>query len=251
VNDGAAAVGFVVLVGIMSGPTDGPGSLAASLLWTLFGGVAIGGAIAGALLLVAGRTTDHLVEITLTTIAAYGSFLIAHDLGTSGVVASLTAGMVVGNVGWTGPITETSRDYVQSFWQYAAFLTNSLVFILIGGYEGSQGTTLFSLTSLTAIALVLLGRVLAVYPICALFAGSRLRVDLRHQHVLVWGGLRGALALALALALPGGLPHRGAIIAAAFAVVAFSVFAQGLTMLPLLRALKLTRGAAEEQEGAA
>jgi CPA1 family monovalent cation:H+ antiporter len=239
VNDGVSAVGFTLLVGLAAGPAIGPAEFGLSLVWTVFGGVLIGGAVAGALLLLAGRTSDHLVEITLTTIAAYGSFLIANDLGTSGVLASLTAGMVVGNVGWMGPITETSREYVRSFWQYAAFLANSLVFILIGGFEGSRATSLLNVTALAAIPLVLLGRVAAVYPLCALFARSRLRVPLRHQHVLVWGGLRGALALALALALPADLPNRAQIVACAFAVVAFSVFVQGLTLRPLLRWLKL------------
>jgi CPA1 family monovalent cation:H+ antiporter len=80
---------------------------------------------------------------------------------------------------------------------------------------------------------------LAVYPICALFAASRLRIDHRYQHVLVWGGLRGALALALALALPANIPERGEIIAVSFAVVAFSIFVQGLSMPFLIRRLRL------------
>jgi hypothetical protein len=102
VNDGAAAVGFTALVGLLSGPETGPAAFAASFLWTVLGGVLIGGLLSGALLLLAGRTSDHLVEITLTTIAAYGSFLIAQRLGASGVLASLTAGMVVGNVAHRG-----------------------------------------------------------------------------------------------------------------------------------------------------
>jgi len=92
-----------------------------------------------------------------------------------------------------------------------------------------------------AIGLVLIGRVAAVYPLCALFALSKLKVDIRYQHVLVWGGLRGALALALALAVPDSVPEKGAIIIAAFAVVAFSIFAQGLTMPRLIKVLDLKR----------
>jgi len=94
---------------------------------------------------------------------------------------------------------------------------------------------------LVAIALVTLGRAVAIYPLCALFARSRLKVDLRHQHVLFWGGLRGALALALALSLPEGLPHHDVIVVITFAVVAFSVFAQGLTITPLLHHSKYCR----------
>jgi len=80
------------------------------------------------------------------------------------------------------------------------------------------------------------GRAMAVYPCCLLYARSGLRVGMRHQHVLVWGGLRGALALALALALPSDVPQREAIVTVSFAVVAFSVFVQGLTLTPVLKA---------------
>jgi CPA1 family monovalent cation:H+ antiporter len=80
-------------------------------------------------------------------------------------------------------------------------------------------------------------RALAIYPCCALFGGSSVRVEPRHQHILFWGGLRGALALALALGLPQDLPYREEIITTAFVIVAFSIFAQGLTMSPLLRRL--------------
>jgi CPA1 family monovalent cation:H+ antiporter len=82
---------------------------------------------------------------------------------------------------------------------------------------------------------VTLGRAAAIYPCCLLFAGSGLRVSARHQLVLFWGGLRGALALALALGLPPEIPLREQIVTISFAVVAFSVFVQGLTMTPLLR----------------
>jgi len=87
-----------------------------------------------------------------------------------------------------------------------------------------------------------------VYPLCALFARSALRVDRRYQHVLVWGGLRGALALALALAIPDSVPEKAVIIAAAFAVVAFSIFVQSLTMPAVIRGLRLTRTLAPPPE---
>jgi CPA1 family monovalent cation:H+ antiporter len=92
-----------------------------------------------------------------------------------------------------------------------------------------------------AIALVLLGRGATIYPLCLLFSRSRWRVPMAEQHVLWWGGLRGALALALALALPAKLELRDDMIIATFAVVAFSVLVQGLSMKPLLRKLGLLR----------
>jgi CPA1 family monovalent cation:H+ antiporter len=253
-NDGAAAVAFVVLVGIADGAGVHALPVAGSLLWMVFGGLAVGVVVAGAALVVAGSTDDHLVEITLTTIVAYGSFLLAERLGMSGVLAALAAGMVVGHLGWTGwmgcAISVAGREHVIAFWQYAAFLANSVVFILIGGYEATEANHLFTPAAALAIFLVLIGRIAAVYPLCALFRRSSLKVDIRHQHVLVWGGLRGALALVLALAIPDTVPEKGLIIIAAFAVVAFSIFAQGLTMPWLLARLSLTRRAAAPIPGA-
>jgi CPA1 family monovalent cation:H+ antiporter len=246
-NDGAAAVGFGVLTVVAAGGSTSALTIAGSLAWTIAGGVVVGGLVAGLLLLVAGRTVDHLVEITLTTIAAYGSFLLAEHFGMSGVLASLTAGLLVGNVGLKGAISESGRDHVLSFWQYAAFLANSVIFILIGGHEAHQPIAHFSGAVAIAIALVLIGRVLAVYPLCLLLIPTPLRIGLRYQHVLVWGGLRGALALALALALPENIPERQEIIVVAFAVVAFSILVQGLSMPWLIRSLGFATGQIKQQ----
>ena len=238
-NDGAAAVGFTLLVAIAAGGTVTPIALIGSLVWTVAGGVMMGLLVSGGLLILAGSTEDHLVEITLTTIAAYGAFLLAERCQMSGVLASLSAGLLVGNFGMMRSISESSQGHVIAFWEYAAFLANSVVFILIGGQEAHQHQTFVASDTAAAILLVLAGRALAVYPLCALFTRSKLRIDGKYQHVLVWGGLRGALALALALALPASIPERKEIVAVSFAVVAFSVFGQGLTMPWLLRHLRL------------
>ena len=241
-NDGAAAVGFGVLTSVAAGGSSSFPAVLGALAWTIVGGVVVGGGVAFVLLQFAGRTVDHLVEITLTTIAAYGSFLLAEHFGMSGVLASLTAGLVVGNLGWKGAISETSRDHVISFWDYAAFLANSIIFILIGGHEAHQPLGVVSGAAVIAILLVLVGRALAVYPLCLLLVPTRLRLPLPFQHVLFWGGLRGALALALALALPTTMPERQEIVVVAFAVVAFSIFVQGLTMPWLVRRLGFKTG---------
>ncbi len=238
-NDGAAAVGFGLLVAIASGATAGGGGIALSALWVTIGGVACGAAVAGAMLLLAGRTSDHLVEITLSTIAAYGSFMLAEYLGASGVLAALAAGLVVGNVGWMGSISDDGREPMLSFWAYAAFLANSVIFILIGMHTAQQPFGLFAFPAALAIGLVLIGRVVAVYPLSALFSRSQLKLDWPCRHILFWGGLRGALALALALAVPASVAERQEIIVLAFAVVAFSILVQGLTMPWLMKRLGL------------
>lgn len=206
-NDGVVAVGFAVLAGIAAGASASAGTIVPTFLWTLFGGILIGGEVAGLILLLAGRTTDHLVEITLTAIAAYGSFLLAEGFHASGVLASLTAGLVVGNLGQMGAISDEGRPHVISAWEFFAFLANSFVFLLIGIQEAAIPVNqLGYLTAGAAILLVLLGRAVAVYPLTSLFGATQLKASLPYQHVLFWGGLRGALALALALTVPPTVP---------------------------------------------
>lgn len=240
-NDGVAAVGFAVLLGIAGGGPLSGAAIGGQLLAIVAGGIACGVAVTWPLLLLGGRTRDHLVEITLTTLAAFGSFLLAEHFHVSGVLAALTAGLMVGNVGWIGSISDTGHEAVLRFWEYVAFLANSFVFILIGTSQASISLMPVLLAAVVAIVLVLLGRAASVYPVAALFRGSRLRVPMGFQHVLWWGGLRGALALALALALPESIPERAEIIRVAFAVVAFSIFVQGLTMSRFARRLGLIR----------
>jgi CPA1 family monovalent cation:H+ antiporter len=215
--------------------TPSVASMEVGFLWTLLGGLAIGLAVSGAILLVVGRTDDPLVEITLTTIAAYGSFLVAERLNASGIISVLAAGLMIGSAG-TRFLSIEGRDRVHWAWEYFAFLANSFVFILIGMNVANQPLQrLGSGAALTAILLVLAGRAISVYPLSALFSWSRWRLEPALQHTLFWGGLRGALALALALAVPTTVPERDSIIATAFVVVAFSILVQGLTMPWLIK----------------
>jgi CPA1 family monovalent cation:H+ antiporter len=236
-NDGTAAVAFVTTLSILAGEHRDFASIAGALLLTIGGGSLIGAIVGFGCMGLSGRTNDYLVEITFTTLAAYGSFLVAEHFHCSGVLAALTAGLVVGNYRPGGLITDTGRIALETFWEYVAFLANSLIFILIGAQEAQQHLRGLWLPVLVAILLVTLGRAVAIYPVCALFARSSLKIEISHQHILFWGGLRGALALALALALPEDLPFHDAIVTITFSVVAFSVFAQGLTITPLLRRL--------------
>lgn len=248
-NDGVVAVAFAVLLGVLAGGgSASAGQVAASFAWTLGGGVVVGVVTGGAVLLIAGRTEDHLVEITLTTVAAYASFLLAEHFHASGVLASLAAGLMVGNVGWMGAISNQGREHILSAWDYFAFLANSFVFILIGMNEATAPIGLLGFaTGAVAVVLVLVGRTAAVYPLSALFRRSALALPTRYQHVLVWGGLRGALALALALAIPA-VPERTAIILTTFIVVAASLFVQGLTMSALVKRLGIVCGRGSEEE---
>ncbi len=234
-NDGTAAVLFTLCLEIAAGHASSAPAIVAKIAVTIGGSLICGAVVAGATLLLVGRTMDHLVEITFTTVAAYGSFLLAEHFHFSGVLATLMAGLLIGNVGNLGTISSRGREAVQAFWQYAAFVANSFVFLLIGMREAHQNFVAGWPIILFAVALITVARAAAVYPGCALFAWSSLRVSARHQFIMFWGGLRGALALALALALPADMPQRDVIVTASFAAVAFSIFVQGLSLVPLLR----------------
>jgi CPA1 family monovalent cation:H+ antiporter len=216
-----------------------------SLLTISGGGILMGLAFGAAGLVIAGRTGEHIVEIAVTGIAAYGSFLAAEALHVSGVLATVSAGLLIGSVRIRGAssklgLSQQGRSFVLELWEFAAFIANSLVFLLIGLTVARVPFAEVGWGPLAAaIVLVLIGRAGTVYPLSLLFARSRWKIGFSEQHVLWWGGLRGALALAMALTLPASLPLRDAIVIATFAVVAFSVLMQGLTMAPLMARLEL------------
>lgn len=235
-NDGTAAVGFGIVISLAAGGHLSASEIGSAALATIAGGLLCGAIVAAIILSLVGRTEDHLIELTFTTVAAYGSFIFAEYFHASGVLATLTAGLLMGNAR-PHVLSERGRVAVQAFWEYMAFLANSLIFLLIGMQQAQLNYRQASLAILAAMVLVIVGRAAAVYPSCLIFARTSRRVSYFHQHVLFWGGLRGGLALALALGLPPALPFRGEIITVSFGVVAFSIFVQGLTMTPLLRAV--------------
>jgi CPA1 family monovalent cation:H+ antiporter len=235
-NDGTAAVLFALAIGFLAGEPLSYKAFAIALWETVAIGLVAGAVVAFVALAIIGRTDDHLIEVALTTVAAYGSFLLAEQYRGSGILATLTAGLLLGNLGprW-GFISEAGDRTVRSTWEFITFLANSAIFLLIGIAEGRENFSGLWLTAGAAIVAVLIGRAAAVYPVCAIFSRGRHRVEGAQQHTLVWGGLRGALGLALVLSIPETLPWRHSVVAATFAVVAFSVIVQGLTCRPPLR----------------
>jgi CPA1 family monovalent cation:H+ antiporter len=236
-NDGTAAILFAIAIGFVTGEPLTYSAVSIALGATLVIGLLAGALVAAVTLAIIGRTDDHLIEVTLTAVAAYGSFLVAEQFGGSGILATLTTGMLLGNLAprW-GYFSATGDRTVRSTWEFITFIANSLVFLLIGLTEGREDFAGLWWTSVVAISAVLAGRMAAVYPVCALFCRGPSRVGAAQQHALVWGGLRGALGLALVLNIPESYPWRHPIVVVTFAVVAFSVIVQGLTCRPVLRA---------------
>jgi CPA1 family monovalent cation:H+ antiporter len=246
-NNDIAVVLFTV---IMAAAFGGHVSLAGAVgefFKLVIGGALLGAGIGWLASRVHFALDDHLVEITLTTVVAFGSYLAAEALHVSGVIAVVAAGLVVGNYSMPITMSAGTRLAVASFWEYAAFVVNSIVFLLIGievayvSWWDKVGLVL------GAVAAVLVGRA-AIYPLSILVNRLKGNIPLPWQHILFWGGLRGALSMALVLALEPTFPHRDKLEAATFGVVLFSLLAQGLTIGPLLRRLGLTEKRAQRSE---
>jgi monovalent cation:H+ antiporter, CPA1 family len=185
------------------------------------------------------KIDDPAIEITLTTVLAYSSYLAAQSLHLSGVIATVAAALTVGNFG-AKSMSPRTRIALWSFWEYLSFIVNSLVFLLIG-LQVRVGTLFRDWRpTLLAIATVVLGRALSVYGLVPFNNVRGRRIPLSWQHILVAGGIRGALALALALSLSRTFPHREQILAMTFGVVSFTIIFQGLAVKPLLRLLRIT-----------
>ncbi len=234
-NDGTAIVLFnLALAGALSGAFsiwDG----AFDFLWVSAGGLAVGLVLGWVTAQLLARVDDYLVETTLTTVVAFGSYLLAEQMHVSGVLAVLAAGLVTGSLGTRG-MSPTTRIVVFNFWEYAAFLANSAVFLLIGLHIDLPLLAESWRLILWAIASVLVSRALATYLASRYVA----RFPLRWSHVVFWGGPRGAIALALALSLPGSIGEgREVLLALTFGVVLFTILGQSVTMDGLLRRLKI------------
>lgn len=247
-NDGTAIVVFNVLLAFalsLAARGAQPPALPDLLLSAVVdfvrvaaGGVLIGLALGWLTAQVIARLDDYLIETTLTTVLAFGSYLLAERLHLSGVLAVVAAGIVCGSLGLQG-MSPTTRIVLFNFWEYLAFIANSLVFLLIG-LDINLPDLLAQLGPIgVAVAAVLLSRALVVYGLTWLSNRRRPRIPLRYQHVQYWGGLRGAISLALALSLPASFADRDLVLVMTFGVVLFTLLIQGTTMHSLLKVLGL------------
>jgi len=240
-NDAAAIVVFTVLLGIATSGTTSVAVPTAALdfLVKFFGG-ALAGALVGAAAAVAARSlSDGIASAAITVTAAYGSFLLAESaLHLSGVMGSLGAGLMMS---YALTRQDHRSERIDFLWSTIAYIANGTVFLLMGATITLAMFTERWLAMLIAIAAVLIARAVATYGgLTAANLLSHRPVPPGQQTVMVWGGLRGAVTLALALALPTELEYWWTIQSMAFGVVLFTLFVQSPTMPWLLRRLGLT-----------
>ncbi|BCD67859.1 sodium:proton antiporter [Nitratiruptor sp. YY09-18] len=238
-NDGTAIVLFMIVWIYVHGQLSTPQDAAFEFFRVVGLGLIIGTIIGFLMAEIIKNLDDAMVVITLTTVAAYGSFLIAKNLDTSGVMSTVATGLVIGQRGFANTLFPAIRLSTENFWEYIAFAMNSLIFLLMG--MAIDLKMLWGLWPFVLLAYVatLVARFIVVFATWAIFYPTKMRFPLRWTPVLSWGGLRGALSMVLALSLPDSFAYKDLIVTLVFGVVLLSIFIQGLTMAPLLRLLGL------------
>jgi Na+:H+ antiporter len=239
-NDGTAIVAFTtILAAIEVGhfdPVRGLGGLA----WVTAVGLGCGFALGYGIAHLVRGTDDHLIEIMLTAIAAYGSALLAENLHASPVLAVVAAGITLRAAGWEA-LTPAGRVAIRSVWEVAAFGVNSVLFLLIGLQVDFHSLAAAAIPVVWGMLALTVGRAAAVYPWLALSRVFGRPVPTRWQHLLVWGNLKGSLSMALVLILPPTLPQRDLLIAIVFGCALVTLTIQGLTLAPVIRWLGVGR----------
>jgi len=246
-NDATAIVlaKILLLIAIASSDVSGNQVLSgvADFITVFIGGLLVGGLLGWLTGLVLGKVhSDPSIEITLTTILAYASFLVAEEgFHVSGVMATVAAGLTLGSWGKL-KVSASVRSYVHHFWDYMAFVATALIFLMVG-MRVEFSAMINSADILGWVLLtMLLSRMLVVYgliPLVNRFPGSQ-PANRAYQTVMVWGGLRGAIALAIVLSLPN-FTYFDTFVAVVMGVVLFTLLVQGLSMEWLVHKLELDK----------
>ncbi len=242
-NDGVAVVAFNLVIGIALGVEQFDLSVTIAQ-FLVFTGIAVStGALIGfGISFLTQRFDLPLVEQSLTLVSAYGTYIVAEELGGSGVIAVVTTALILGNFGSRIGMNPRTRLVVSEFWEFLAFFVNSIVFLLIGDQVQFSSLSNYIESIGIAIATMLLARLISVFGLSFfsnMITPDNEDISWQGQTVLWWGGLRGSVSVALALSVPAALAEREEIIATVFGVMLFTLLVQGLTTKPLLEALNL------------
>ncbi len=230
-NDGVAIVLFTIIGGTAA---VGLWVIGLRFVWLIGGGAVIGAVVAAATSYALGSTQRPLVETLGSLIAGLGALLAAGSVGASGVIAVVTAGVVFARYG-PRHMTEAGRETVSVTWDMIAFVANSVLFLLIGLEVPAALLVRYWLLIVVLAAAGLAVRALLVYGCVAVWQTRTRLLPGAWRPVLSWGGLRGGVAIALALGLDPATPGRDAVVAGAFGMVIFTLLVQGLTIRPVMR----------------
>jgi CPA1 family monovalent cation:H+ antiporter len=232
-NDGTAIVVFTVAVQVVAGGVT-PGGVVVSVVTIIVSSTVIGLVVGWVASRLIAAVDDHLVELTLSVAAAYGTYIVAAQLGQSGIIATVVAGLLIGNHARRVGMSERSLEALDTVWEFAAFLLTAVVFLLVGLAIG-LGDIASALPWIAwGVVAILVGRAVVVYGLLGgtsrLVRGRNHGLPMGWLHILFWGGLRGAVAIALALSLPVDFPKRELLQAITFGIVLFTLLVQGTTV---------------------
>jgi CPA1 family monovalent cation:H+ antiporter len=229
-NDGVGVVIFSLLLGMVaSGLTPTAGQGFELLLHEAGGGLLFGFVLGYVTFRLLKSVDNYHVEVLLTLAAVTGGYALASRLHVSGPLAMVVVGLMIGNHGRALAMSDTTRRYVDMFWELLDEILNATLFVLIGM---EVLLVVFSLHELmaagVAVLVTLFARLLTVGMPVAMLGGA-FNLPRGSWKVLTWGGLRGGISVALALSLPAG-PERNMVVALTYGVVVFSILAQGLSI---------------------
>lgn len=228
-NDGVGVALFLVLLSVAETGQAEPGSVALLFLQEAIGGALVGLAAGYGAYRMLKSIDQHHVEILITLALVMGGYAVADALHTSGPIAVVVAGLLIGNHGRHLGMSDTTREYLDTFWELVDELLNAILFVLIGlEVLALSFKSEYLIAGLLAIPLVLFARFVSVSLPVQVFRLFQELTD-RATLILTWGGLRGGISVAMALSLPPS-SFRDVIITMTYIVVVFSILVQGLTI---------------------
>jgi len=229
-NDGVGVVIFALLLDMLTSGITPTADQALQLLLREAGGGVLFGLVLGYVTFRLLKSVDNYeVEVLLTLAAVTGGYMLASKLHVSGPLAMVVVGLMIGNQGRALAMSETTRRYLDMFWELLDQILNAVLFVLMGMEVLLVTFRLGELVATTlAVAVTLLARAVIVGLPSAAFPRA-FNLPRGSWKVLTWGGLRGGISVALALSLPAG-SERDTVVALTYGVVVFSIFAQGLSI---------------------
>ena len=235
-NDGVGIVAFTALLALATGAGNAaPLHVVWDIVLQALGGLVFGTVLSALVIRAMGTLDDFMVEVSMTIALAMVSYAGAQALGLSGAIAVVGAGMLFGGERAKRAMAGETETYLKAFWTLVDEILNALLFLLLGVEMLAVPFVSKDIGLLAAaVPLVILSRLIVVAP-WGFY--QKAKGEKGATAILGWGGLHGALSLALALSLPEG-PERALLLAVTYVVVAFSITVQGLTFSPLTRRLQ-------------